>query len=117
MKILSKNSSLNHYQWGENNECDGWVLVDDIGLSVKLERIPPHTAEQKHIHQHAQQFFYILKGNAVFEIGSERVELSANQGIHIPVGEQHKVLNEGDEDLELILSSQPPVGNDRMNIE
>src|ERR1700726_534188 len=117
MKILSKSSSLNHYQWGDHNEGDGWELGDDTGLSVKLERIPPHTAEQKHIHQHVQQFFYILKGKAVFEIGSERVELIANQGIHIPVGEQHKVLNEADEDLELLLSSQPAVGNDRMNIE
>jgi mannose-6-phosphate isomerase-like protein (cupin superfamily) len=115
MNAVSKNNSLKHYQWGEN--CDGWNLVDEKSLSVKLERMPARTSEQKHFHQHAQQFFYILKGEAVFEIQRERVSVKSEQGIHINAGEEHRIINESNEDLEFILSSQPSTINDRINVD
>jgi mannose-6-phosphate isomerase-like protein (cupin superfamily) len=117
MDFVSKYRPLKHYHWGEGGRCEGWILVDESGLSVKLEKMPPHTSEQKHMHRVSQQFFYILKGIAVFEIENEQLELQTNQGIHIPAGKQHKVINEGEEDLELLLSSQPAIGNDRINKE
>jgi mannose-6-phosphate isomerase-like protein (cupin superfamily) len=105
----------NHYQWGEN--CDAWNLVDENSLSVKLERMPPKTSEQKHYHQHAQQFFYILKGEAIFEIQQERTHVKSEQGIHIAAGKEHRIINESNEDLEFILTSQPRTANDRINVE
>jgi len=36
---------------------DGWHLVRNSELSVIHERVPPHTAEVNHYHDHAQQFF------------------------------------------------------------
>jgi len=117
MTIVSKNNSLNHYQWGGQMSCDGWILLDDQALCVKQERMPPHSSEQRHVHRFSQQFFYILKGLAVFEIENVRMELQANQGIHIRPGLSHRVINEGEEDLELLLTSQPAIGNDRINQE
>ena len=32
---VSKENPLMHYQWG--NHCDGWNLVEENELSVKLE--------------------------------------------------------------------------------
>lgn len=115
MNVVSKKSPLKHYGWGNN--CDGWNLVDAPGLSVKVEKMPPHTSEQKHVHQFAQQFFYILNGAAVFEIEGERIYVKAEQGIHIAAGKSHRIINEGSEDLEFILTSQPSTANDRTNIE
>jgi mannose-6-phosphate isomerase-like protein (cupin superfamily) len=105
----------NHYQWGEN--CDGWNLVEENSLSVKLERMPPHTSEQKHFHATAKQFFYILKGEAVFEIKRERITVKKEQGIYIEAGKEHRIINESNEDLEFLLSSQPSTVNDRINVE
>jgi mannose-6-phosphate isomerase-like protein (cupin superfamily) len=115
MKILSKQNPLKHYKWGEN--CDGWNLVDENSLSVKLEKMPPFTAEQKHYHEHAQQFFFIIKGKAVFEIGDENFIVNQNEGIHILPMQKHKISNTENEDLEFILSSQPSTVNDRINCE
>ena len=112
---ISLGDGGNHYQCGEN--CDGWNLVDENSLSVKLERMPPKTSEQKHSHQHAQQFFYILKGEAIFEIQQERIHLKSEQGIHIATGKEHRIINESNEDVEFILTSQPSTANDRINIE
>jgi len=115
MNAVSKYNSLKHYQWGNN--CDGWNFVDENSLSIKLERMPAQTSEKKHFHERSQQFFYILKGEAVFEIEEERIHVKAEQGIHIKAGTEHRIINEGNEDLEFILTSQPSTVNDRINVE
>jgi mannose-6-phosphate isomerase-like protein (cupin superfamily) len=113
MNFVSKNNPLSHYHWGI--QCEGWNFVNAADLSVKLEKMPAHSAEQKHFHEKAQQFFFIIKGYAVFEIEQETWQVKANQGIHIKSGQRHRILNESDEDLEFLLSSQPSVQNDRIN--
>ena len=109
--IVSREQPLKHYQWGDN--CDGWNLADTPGLSVKMERMPPHTGEQEHFHQQARQFFFILKGVAVFETTEGRVEVKAQQGLEIRPGLRHRIVNESEEDLEFILCSQPSTAGDR----
>lgn len=113
MNIVSRQQPLKHYVWGDG--CDGWNLVEGPSLSVKRERMPPHTAEQRHYHERARQFFYILKGTALFETDQGRISVQAEQGLEIAPGIRHRILNEGSEDLEFILSSQPSTAGDRIN--
>jgi len=111
---VSKYQPLKHYQWG--NDCDGWNLVDNSSLSVKQERMPAGTSEQKHYHQHAQQFFFILKGKALFEVDDATIEVNVGEGLHIEAGKKHRIVNAGAGDLEFILCSQPSTTNDRINL-
>lgn len=113
IKPVSKYQPLKHYKWG--NDCDGWNLVDNNSLSVKQERMPAGTTEQKHYHQHAQQFFFILKGKALFEIEGISIEINTGEGLHIEAGKKHRIINASAEDLEFILCSQPSTINDRIN--
>ena len=115
MKAVSKYQPLTHYQWGDN--CDGWNLVDEDTLSVKQELMPSGAEEVKHFHEAAQQFFYILKGKATFEIEDSVIEINGGEGLHIEAGKKHRIINEGKEDLEFILYSQPSTTNDRINCE
>ncbi|HTQ63507.1 MAG TPA: cupin domain-containing protein [Puia sp.] len=112
--IVSKTNPLHHYLWGNN--CDGWTLVDKNDLSVKLESMPAGTEEALHYHEYAQQFFFILKGVADFEIEGSRITVNKNQGIHINPQEKHRIINGSDEELEFILCSQPSTQHDRHNI-
>lgn len=114
MNIVSRSNPLSHYLWGE--QCDGWNLVDTPGLSVKMERMPSHTAEQQHFHQYARQFFFILKGRATFYFAEQeehKVEVNSQEGLEIKPGLRHRIENNGDEDLEFILCSQPSTKDDR----
>jgi mannose-6-phosphate isomerase-like protein (cupin superfamily) len=121
--VVSRLNPLKHYLWGDN--CDGWNLVDQPGLSVKMERMLPHTVEESHYHGLARQFFFILKGTAVFELSGEegvgagpaaieRVTVGAQQGLEIPPLFRHRIINETEEDLEFILCSQPSTAGDRI---
>lgn len=113
MNTVSKYTCKQHYQWGEG--CDGWVLVDTEDLSVKQERMPPRTVEALHYHEKAQQFFFILKGIASFEVEQNMFVVHAGEGFHILPGKKHRILNNTTEVLEFILSSQPSTNSDRFN--
>ncbi len=110
--VVSAQQPLKHYMWGEG--CDGWNLVDTPELSVKQERMPPHTAEVGHYHQKARQFFFILEGTAVFETERGRIEVTAHQGLEIEPGLKHSIKNESEAALVFILCSQPSTTNDRI---
>ncbi|SJZ60009.1 cupin domain-containing protein [Sediminibacterium ginsengisoli] len=114
IKPVSIQEPLLHYNWGDG--CDGWTLVEEPSLSVKRERMPAGTAEALHYHQQAQQFFYILSGTATFEISGERIQVNEQQGLHIQAGLLHRILNETNQPLEFILSSQPSTKGDRINL-
>lgn len=112
--MIKSVKNAEHYWWGE--KCEGWHLVKSQELSIIQELMPPGTAEHKHFHQTAFQFFYILKGTATFELGNEIIEASENEGISINPGLKHQIKNLTDNDLEFIVISQPTTRGDRINI-
>ena len=113
IQALNKSNALHHYKWGNN--CDGWVFVDTNELSVKLELMPMQTTESIHYHKKSQQFFFILKGIATFEVDGKIFLVKENEGFHIPSGKKHRIANNSNDNLEFILSSQPSTNNARFN--
>ena len=103
-----------HYTWG--NHCDSWILTESEGLSVKQELMPPGTREKLHFHHHAQQFFYILKGEAKFYVSGDRIKVKEGQGLLIEAGTRHYIANESGADLEFLVTSQPSTTADRIEI-
>ncbi len=113
MSTVSKHHPLNHYQWGKH--CDAWVFVDNDLLSVKQEYMPAETEETLHYHNHAQQFFYLLKGVAKFEVDNTINIVQAGEGIYIKPGSIHRIMNTSNEAIEFIVCSQPSTTYDRYN--
>jgi mannose-6-phosphate isomerase-like protein (cupin superfamily) len=111
--IKSKNNSK-HYIWG--NSCDSWILKDTQNLSVKQEMMPSGTAEKLHFHREAEQFFYILKGEAVFYINEEKFSVHAGESISILPTSKHYITNESAGDLEFLVISNPSTNNDRTEV-
>ncbi|MBW8242540.1 cupin domain-containing protein [Muricauda oceani] len=81
------------------------------------EVMPPNTNEVKHYHSKAQQFFYILKGEAIFELKNGLVRVVEREGIHIEPKNVHQIRNEGKVDLEFLVISEPTSRGDRIEIE
>jgi mannose-6-phosphate isomerase-like protein (cupin superfamily) len=101
-----------HYEWGDH--CDGWHLLRSPDLSVIEECVPPGASEVCHFHNKAQQFFFILSGEATMETNGERILLSAGQGIAIPPGTRHQFRNYSDQPVRFLVISQPPSHGDRI---
>lgn len=107
--------SAGHYQWGKG--CDGWHFLKSDSLSVIRERMPSNTSEQLHYHERAQQFFYVIAGEATFEVDGELTTVVADQGLHISAGTKHRISNLGKVDLEFLVISEPKSHGDRINLK
>src|SRR5262249_48555468 len=112
--MISKETA-EHYVWGGN--CDGWHLVKCAELSVIHERMPANTAEVRHFHSKARQFFFVLSGTATLEIDGRREILQQHEGAEVPPNVPHQMCNESNEDVEFIVLSQPASHGDRVNVE
>lgn len=100
-----------HYRWG--HECDAWHLVKDPQLTVIEELIPPGAAEIRHYHKKAQQFFYILSGEAIMQVEDAPVLVAAGSGIRIMPGVWHQIRNPSSGPLRLLVVSHPPSHGDK----
>ena len=112
--VTSKNHPLHHAKWGAG--CDAWTLLNTEELCIKQETMPPGTEEVLHYHQKAQQYFFILSGEAVFEVDNVIILVHKGEGIHITAGKQHRVMNKYSGDLKFLVCSQPSTINDRFNL-
>jgi len=111
MKAISTGSA-EHYRWGE--ACDGWHLLAGDDLSVIEERMPPGTAEQRHRHVKARQFFYVLEGEAMLEVEGSRHRLQGGEGLHVPPGAAHQMHNTSGADVRFLVVSAPKSHGDRV---
>jgi mannose-6-phosphate isomerase-like protein (cupin superfamily) len=111
LSIVSR-GNVQHYVWGDG--CDGWYLVLHSDLSVIEERVPAGASEVRHYHQKAQQFFFILGGQAIMKVGGQLLTLSTGQGLRIPPCTPHRFCNESNEPVRFLVISQPPSHGDRV---
>jgi len=100
-----------HYRWG--HECDAWHLMKDPQMTVIEELIPPGAAEVRHYHKKAQQFFYIIAGEAIMQVEDEPVLVPAGSGIRIMPGVWHQIRNPSSGPLRLLVISHPPSHGDK----
>jgi mannose-6-phosphate isomerase-like protein (cupin superfamily) len=106
-----------HYTWPSaigTILCDGWHLHRSGALSVIEERMPPATAEQRHLHSHTTQFFYVLAGELTIELDGEEHRLSLRSGLTVAAQTPHQVFNRASEDARFLVISQPPSHGDRV---
>jgi mannose-6-phosphate isomerase-like protein (cupin superfamily) len=108
-------ATAEHYTWGAN--CDGWHLVKDEKLSVIAEQMPPGAAEVLHFHERAQQFFFVLSGEAVMDVDGQQVRLTAHNGMYVRPGVGHQIRNVSTEPVRFLVISQPPSHGDRVVVE
>ena len=110
---LVSRENAEHYRWGV--DCDGWHLVRGKDLSVIEEFMPPGSAEIRHYHAHAQQFFYILSGEVLMEVNGEMLLIPLGHGIHILPGTRHQIRNPSSDVVRFLVISQPASHGDRID--
>lgn len=112
---MIRKETAEHYTWGD--DCDGWHLVRQPELSIIQERMPPGTAEARHYHRSARQFFFVLAGTLTIELDGQLETLSAQQGLEIAPNTPHRVFNDSAEVVEFLVVSQPPSHGDRVVVD
>lgn len=74
----------------------------------------PGSSEVRHYHERSRQFFFILSGEALMELDGEKILLKKNDGIEIPPGTPHKIINNSTDEIHFIVISSPKSHGDRI---
>ncbi|MCZ7663499.1 MAG: cupin domain-containing protein [Thermoleophilia bacterium] len=61
----------------------------------------PGTATEQMVHE-VEEAAYIVSGRGALAVGGERIAYRAGQGVLIPAGVPHGVVNDSDEDLTMV---------------
>lgn len=112
--MISKHQA-EHYVWGA--ACDGWHLVKQSEISVIQESMPPGTQEVRHSHRRSRQFFFVLSGEATFEVDGRKETIGRHEGLEIPPGVTHQIFNASASSLEFLVISTPPSHGDRVETD
>jgi mannose-6-phosphate isomerase-like protein (cupin superfamily) len=114
VKVISPETAR-HYKWGDG--CDGWVLLPDAGVTIIQERMPPATAEVRHHHEKARQFFYVLSGELRMEMEGDVHVIPTGHGLEIPPGARHQARNDAAIEVSFLVISSPTTQGDRVDCQ
>ncbi len=86
-----------HRPWGAYT-----VLEDTLGYKIKRIVVMPGKRLSLQKHFHRSEHWTVVSGTAVVTIGEREIPLRANESIHIPMGELHRLENAGKLNLVII---------------
>ena len=82
----------------------GWYETVDEGPGFKVKRIAVAPGEKLSLqkHNHRAEHWVVVRGTATVTRGGDVMALHANESTYIPVGTEHRLENESDQELQLI---------------
>jgi quercetin dioxygenase-like cupin family protein len=89
------------------------VSSEESGGSIATMevRLPPHSGPDSHIHDGAEEGFYVLEGDLTATVGDQIFEVSPGDFIHIPRGTTHSIKNK-DTNARLLATCSPGTEGD-----
>ncbi len=72
---------------------------EDENNKIMLFRLEPGASVGRHRHQGNSETIYLLKGRGKVLSDGTYHQVSAGQCLYCPEGEEHSLINDGDEDL------------------
>ena len=95
----------NNYKKGDNDKrpWGTWEVLDSgDGFCVKRIMVTPGNILSLQSHNHRNEHWIIVRGEAVVTLGEEKITKKANESIYIPVETKHRIQNNGTVDMEFI---------------
>jgi mannose-6-phosphate isomerase-like protein (cupin superfamily) len=82
--------------------------ADTRYFDFRISSYQPKGYAEVHVHQAAENLYYILQGKGIVELDGARHLVEPHVVVHIPPGVRHGIFNTGLEDLIFIVVASPP---------
>jgi mannose-6-phosphate isomerase-like protein (cupin superfamily) len=89
-------------------ELAGQVSLGAVNQSLAQATVPVGGATTAHYHPISEELYFITRGTGLMRLSGEERPVRPGDCIVIPPGAEHKILNTGDEPLELLCCCAPP---------
>jgi len=81
-----------------------------------VANLAPGEKINEHYHPYSEEFLYVISGALVAQLDGIPYRLRARQGLLIPIGVRHRLINEGDQGVSLVfhlgpLAPRPDMGH------
>ncbi len=80
--------------------------------SLAEATLPPGGATERHYHRVSEEFYFILEGEGIMELGGETKPVGPGDAILIPKGEWHQITANGASALKLLCCCAPAYSHD-----
>ncbi len=77
-------------------------------LQIEISAKPGGIGPPYHIHPHQEERFEVLVGKARFRVAGKEQSCGAGEKAAVPPGVPHTFVNEGDEELRMVVELRPP---------
>jgi mannose-6-phosphate isomerase-like protein (cupin superfamily) len=82
--------------------------ADTRYFDFRISSYQPKGYAEVHVHQVAENLYYILQGRGIVELDGVRHLVEPHMVVHIPPGVRHGIFNTGLEDLVFLVVASPP---------
>lgn len=77
--------------------------------------MPPKTREERHLHNQADQLFFVLDGLLTVEVDGVLHQLTPHDALNVKPGQAHQVRNDSEtEAVRILVISSPTSRGDRL---
>lgn len=104
VKELAKRGNEKAHTMPRDYRPWGWFerLVAGPGFQVKIITVHPGGVLSLQSHAHRAEHWVVVEGCPTVTIGLDSFDVPANQSVYVPLGEQHRLENNGTQDAVLI---------------
>jgi putative monooxygenase len=95
VKVGAADVSPNRRRGGDVRVVLGPQTVGSTSGFLGVLVLEPGEYVAEHYHPYSEEFLYVTQGDLTVRVEGEPVELSADQGVMVPIGQRHRVENRG----------------------
>ncbi len=95
-------------------EVAGQVSLGAVNQSLAQATVPVGGATTAHLHPVSEELYFLTRGSGLMRLAGEERLVGPGDCIVIPPGTEHKLMNTGDEPLELLCCCSPPYRHEDM---
>lgn len=106
-KVCSADVAINRRRGGEIRVVLSPKTVQSTSGFMGTLDLAPGEFVSEHYHPYSEEFIYVVTGELVMKVEGEPVELSAGDGLMIPIGLRHRLENHGEESAFVVFHLSP----------
>ncbi|MFE0151296.1 cupin domain-containing protein [Nonomuraea sp. NPDC059007] len=107
MKITASDVVPNRRRGGDIRVLLSPKTVRSTSGFMGVLRLAPGEFVAEHYHPHSEEFLYVVRGTLTMRVEDESVELGPGDGLMVPIGARHRLVNTGAEEGEAVFHLSP----------
>ena len=114
--VRARDVAVNRRRGGDIRVLLGPATAGATAGFLGTLRLQPGEYVAEHLHPYSEEFLYVVSGTVTVRVEGEEVELAADEGLLVPIGQRHRVRNVGDGPAHLVfvcgpLAPEPRLGH------